>query len=468
MNDSQAQLAKFRKLLGGCSLSRDSAVYPAVLVFMRSYQGELEPEDREAIVSQIRTTFNITEADLKTDIAGRSNSKKSAIWDPYKIEEEAAQFAPAGIFKLYIDYTRNSEPPFLFHLFSCLTMTGATIGRRVWFDMAYFKIFPTMAIIIVGPSGLKKTTAGDIAVSILREMELIKVYAEKLTPEYLVVDMQDMAQGLIYAPEMIILLSKKKYMEGIVPLIGRLLDNPERMEVATISRKKTILTDVAISTLYCSIPDWIITGASEDIFTGGFFARHITLVQYDSCRVFPRPVLGNPKYREQVIIALANLYEFKGEMKMSEECDRVYDKWYREQKKKVYAEEHEIVRTYMQRKHVHVIKIAINYHLAMCRNLLLCAKCFELALKLLNWIEQFQPPLFRDLFKTAEGADQAFILKLVTTAKGVIEHTELIRKAEYKMNATRVGAIIKSLSEGKRVIDVHNKFYHLYILGEDL
>ncbi|KKL65400.1 hypothetical protein LCGC14_2155370, partial [marine sediment metagenome] len=276
MSDSHLQLEKFRKLLGGTSLSRDSPIYPAVLRFMRAFQGNLESEVREEIVDQIRITFNITEADLRADIAGKVKFKRSLIWDPHQVEKEGAQFAPAGIFKLYIDYTNSSEPPFLFHLFSCLTMTGATIGRRVWFDMAYFKIFPTMATIIVGPSGLKKTTAADIAIGILRDMELIKVYAEKLTPEYLIEDMKDMAQGLIYAPEMIVLLNKKKYMEGIVPLIGRLLDNPERIEVGTISRKKTILTDVAISTLYCSIPDWIITGASEDIFTGGFFARHVT------------------------------------------------------------------------------------------------------------------------------------------------------------------------------------------------
>lgn len=466
-SEAQSQLERFRKLLDGASLSKSSAIYPAVVRFLRYYQGKMEDEIRREIVYRVKETFHLSEDELIYDIAGKSPEGRLSSKDPAEIEKEGLKFVPSGLIKDYINYTLGVEGPLPYHLFSILTVMGATLGRRVLLDMDAFKIYPTMASVLVGESGLRKTTASDIAVNLLRDMELVKVYAEKLTPEFLVEEMKDFAQGLIYAPEMVILLNRKKYMEGTVELITRLLDNPDKWDTGTITRKKTMLTDVAISTLYCSTPSWLISGVSEDVFTGGFMARHILVVQHDSSRCFSKPTTGGPKLREKILIELASLYSTKGVMKMTSECDKFYDQWYRTLKDKLRNEEQEIVKTYMQRKHVHVIKVAMNYHLTLHKNLELCVQCFKLATQLLDWNEQFMPPLLRSLFKTAEGSDQAFILRLIQSSGGIIEHTELIRRAEYKMNANRVKALISSLCEGKRVSEVRNGFFHMYLLSEE-
>jgi len=382
-----------------------------------------------------------------------------------RLEIELDNLLPrSGFLRKYVDYTLHSEAPLAYHLFSALVGVGATVNRRIWFNMGYYRVFPNMGVIILGPSGIKKTSAANIMVGMLTELELTKIYSEKLTPEQLVEAMKDMAQGLIYAPEMAVFLGRQRYMEGIVPLITRFMDCPDVWASETVMRGKKVLRDVAISSLMCSTLDWFISNTSEDVVSGGFIARNIIVAQDSSPRLEPIPRPGNTLVRQALVNDLARIHSLEGELTLTPACAERYDSWYREQKSESNSAEHELLVTYYQRKPDHVKRVAMCLHLADCNNLLLDVHCFDRAILIMDWVERFIPPMLKRMFKTAVGHEQDLVLASIKSAGGVVEHSALVRRVQYRMNSKQMREIIQSLKEADMVEEVVDKLVHIYKL----
>jgi hypothetical protein len=390
--------------------------------------------------------------------------------DPWRDERDLDRLLPkTGFFRRYVDYTQRSEAPLAYHFFSALVGVAATINRRVWLEMGYYKVFPAMGVIILGPSGIKKTSSANIVVDLVQSLQVTNIYSEKLTPEALIEAMRgENATGLIYAPEMAVFLSKQKYMEGIVPLITRFMDCPDYWESGTIMRGKSALRNVAISSLMCSTVDWFISNTPEDMFGGGFIARNILVLQEHSPRVEPIPRPGDPSQREKLVHELAHIHTMAGEMYMSKECERRYNDWYGEQKEKNTHPEHEILATYYQRKPGHIQRIAMCLHLAEHQDLELCVSCFDRAVSILEWTEKFLPSMLRQMFKTQVGHDQEIILRTLRSVGGSIQHSKLVHKLQYRMNAAQIRGHISSLKEAGMVHEINGNLGHMYSLNMEV
>lgn len=191
----------------------------------------------------------------------------------------------------YVEYTRNTEPPTVFHFFAGAAAIGAALARNVFFDMGAYQIFPNLCIVIVAPSGrCRKTSACNVAMGLYRSVGG-HILADKVTPEALISAFQDRgsATGIIYAPELAVFLGRQKYNEGMVPLLTALFDCPKEWSSATIMRGESQLRNVALSFLVCSTMDWIQGAIPRDAFGGGFMSRLLFVVQNDTPRSFPHP-----------------------------------------------------------------------------------------------------------------------------------------------------------------------------------
>lgn len=469
---AREQLETFKRALTGQSMDRSTPIFQAAVNFIRVCPVEVTITERAELQQLICSVFNISPKELMEEMAATPASASASIVTEdeddelsRKHERELWALLPKnGFFRKYAEYTSNSESPLAYHFYCSLVGVGAMVNRQVCLDMGYFKIYPVLGVIILGPSGIKKTTGADIITNMLRKTELVKIYSEKLTPEALIDSMGECAQGLIYAPEMASFLSKARYMDGMIPLLTRLMDCPDKWESGTIMRGKHELKDVAISSLMCSTIDWFISNTPEDTFGGGFVARNILVVQNHTHRVQPIPRPGNPALAEQLIQDLVRMAMPKGEMTFTKEGLSEYEKWYKWHKRNARNPEHDLLATYYQRKPSHALRVAICLHMAECNDLYLCSDCFNRAVALLDWTEKFLPSMFKQMFRTSNGADQEFILRYVAGAGGSIDHSTLIRKVQYKFNAPQVKAIVASLKEAGQIGEIKNTAMHVYTL----
>lgn len=456
------QLERFKFLLKQGPYDKDDPLFKRAMEWIRAFPGEITDGVREEVRGLIRDAFLLSDEELRRAALGEMQAPGASTTDARKLEAELLSLIPkGGFYDRYVTYTSRSEAPLAYHLFSALVGIGATVNRRVWFDMGYYRLFPNLCVIILGPSGIKKTSAANIMVSMLSELEIIKIYSEKLTPEQLIEAMKDMAQGLIYAPEMAVFLGRQRYMEGIVPLITRFMDCPDVWSSETIMRGKKTLRDIAVSSLMCSTLDWFITNTSEDVVSGGFIARNIIVAQEASPRLEPIPKPGDRQVRQNLMSELARVHEMAGELTMHPRVLATYDAWYRDQKALTNVQ-HELMETYYQRKPDHVKRVAICLHLADHFTLELCPDCFDRALAILDWIEGFLPAIIKRLFKTGMGQDQDLVLASIRTAGGIVDHSMLLRRLQYKGDARWLKNILDSLKEADQVEEVVDKLMHVW------
>jgi len=349
----------------------------------------------------------------------------------------------------YVNWTRNTEPPTVFHFFVAATVIGAALGRNVYFDKGAYMVFPNLCVVIVAPTGrCRKTSACNIGTSLYAKIGGT-LLADKATPEAMceALKTQANATGLIYAPELAVFLGKQKYQEGMVPLLTALFDCPKEWTSKTIGRGETTLTNVALSSLMCSTIDWLQTGIPRDAFGGGFMSRFLFVVQENTSRVFPLPPALDAERRKDLISRLAKFKNLKGPMVFTDVAREWYIAWYKTrpsmQGEKQYA-------GYYERKPDHLIRIAII--LVVSRGdgkMELTDVDLMQAEKILHWMEIWLPSTFEEMTASASGEDQTRILRQLKMHGGSMEHSTLLRRNSSKMNAESFKRAIGTLREAK-------------------
>lgn len=480
------QLALFEGVMKGKKLVKEGELYHSILNFIRTlHAGSVPDEKKIELRTLVCESFDLTQDELMEKIYGaRENSNgtgsqvgntfKRSGYDPELVEKELnALLPPSGFFRDYVEYTSRAEAPLPYHFFSSVIGVAAVLNRRVWVEMGYFNFYPATGVIILGPSGLRKTSAADIIVKMLQELQITPIYSEKLTPEALIDSMKgENATGLIYAPEMAVFLNRQKYNEGLVQLITRFMDCPEEWASGTIMRGKTPLRNIAISVLMCSTPDWFVTNIPEDTFGGGFVARNLLVVQESTSRCEPIPRPGDPTLKERLMMQLAWFHTFMGKIGIAghsgqPKCTCKFCKWYRDHLIKTQHPEHELLGTYYQRKQGHVVRLAICLHIGTHYEYdvhTICEECFERAAHILDWNEKFLPNLFRQLFKSQSGQDQELVLRTLRANGGTITHSGLVRKLQYKYAASQIRNIVSSLKEAGQLREETGIMGHIYVL----
>jgi hypothetical protein len=123
--------------------------------------------------------------------------------------------------------------------------------------------------------------------------------------------------------------------------------------------------------------------------------------------------------------------------------------------------EHEMLATDHNRKPDHLKRVAINLHFAEHKTLQLCSDCFDRALNLLNWTEQFLPDLLQQMFKSSIGEMNEQVLRIIN-AFSPIPHSDLVRKVSGKMSAQELRNVVQSLKEANLVVERIDNVGHYY------
>jgi hypothetical protein len=485
MSNIKEQASKFIQFLSGSTFPMDSPVFAKAMEFIyivREHPAEFTTREIEALRTSIQKCFQLSDDDLEIALAGSASdppSSGSSLPSSYSehTENELWSLIPkTGYLRNYCEYTRMHEGPLAYHVFCALAGVSAVANNRVYYDMTYYKVYPALSIILLGPSGIKKSTSCYVIVDMLQEWEYCETYSEKITPEAFAEAMAVNPVGLIFASELSAMLGKQKYLEGFVPLLTRLLDH-RTFPMETKSGGKLTIINPAPTFVGCSTPDWYIKNTPEDTFGGGFVARQLTVYQEDSPRIQSSPgrdTEGNRVIdplsdvrRKSIQQTLGGILSVSGEMSFTHEAFKLYDSWYHRHKEYSKRSELGLMTTYYQRKHDHAKRVAMCLHLAEHTDMQICASCWTLAVELLDWTEKFLPLVYKDMFKSGSGQDADLVIKIIRSHNGVIDHSKLVRSVQYKMDASRLKQVLNSLKEGRLIEEKISKLQHCYMLLGD-
>ena len=224
----EEQVDKVIALLQGKKIEQSSPIFEQALKWLEFFPQQVDVRRRQALLKSITESFTITEKEVYAKI---TKTELSTLASPTHPEEAVRRLIPRGSFlEWYVDYTLGTESPITFHIFSGLVTLGAALGRRVYKNKGgFFKIYPNLSAILIGPTGkVMKTSAVDIAMNLIEEAVLCPVMADAITPESIVDALVSSGHHFVYAPEFSVFFGKQKYNEGLTTLMLRLLDCPNR------------------------------------------------------------------------------------------------------------------------------------------------------------------------------------------------------------------------------------------------
>lgn len=408
----------------------------------------------EELYARIAKAFKLEVEDLKRQT------------NPKVIVEDFETLLPRhGFLRDYVEYTRSTEPPTVFHFFVGATILGATLRRHVHLPRGDKNIYPNLCIILVAPSGkCRKTTACELGVSIFRDGGG-EVFADKVTPESLVdVDPDHTSvTGLIYSGELKQFLGSQKYMEGMIPLLTRLFDCPDIWQVKTIGRGTITLNNIAMSMLAASTMDWM-KMLPGDTFGGGFMSRFLLIVQEDSPRRFPLPERLPDSLRIRLLNRLRDLTLLRAKFSMTPNTRAWYVDWYNALMDGRNAEK--MFSGYYERKPTHLLRLAMLLSISEDDSTVLEMKHMSHAVKILDWVEKLLPAAFDELNSTAIGEDQQRMLSQLRRKGGTINKSDWMRMNGGRMDSRRFNEYVNTLRISKLVdFDQTSGSYYLTTEG---
>jgi hypothetical protein len=90
----------------------------------------------------------------------------------------------------YLTYVRETEPPYIFHRWSCISSIGALLGRSFYLPFGHFRVFPNLYIMFIGDAASRKSTAIKINKELIRRTDYDLFSADKTSKEKFLLDLE--------------------------------------------------------------------------------------------------------------------------------------------------------------------------------------------------------------------------------------------------------------------------------------
>ena len=440
------------KALEGRKYRADTPIYRKAIEWVKCFPSTVDVQVRLQLIKAIREAFEVSESEIYAAVEGIElspppiSTAKSATSSEQKLE---ALLPKGGWFEWYTAYTRETESPLSYHLFSSLCVLSAAIGRRVVLDMGFFRVYPNMAVVLVGPTGLvKKTSAVEIAKKIIEDKVLCPILAEQLNASVIISALAKRGgTQLLYIPEVANTFTKEQFNSGLVTRLLRLLDCPDRYEAETQIRGIEVVENVALTVLGGTTPDQITDSMPKEVIQSGFLNRFIWVVEQDTERCCPKPRKGPNEAKILMVVERMKALTGTIVFKESGPAWDFYTHWY-EARKDVTRKSTELslVRA-TQRYDTHLLKLAILINLVEYDSFELKLGSLELASKLIDYVDMRMGHMVKFIEKSPMKQDTDRIVDMLKRMGGIADHSSILRRLSGKFTSTQFKSHINTLAE---------------------
>jgi len=350
-------------------------------------------------------------------------------------------------------------------------MIACALGRRVWIDRGYYKLYPNLYVVLVGKSAkVRKTTAIKLGYDVLRaSIDDLCVVSQKVTPEALIqifreeAERRGVANGVIVSTEFGVFLSASGRGADLIQLLTDWYDCPEVFVYHTVGRGEEKLEKVCCNLIAGTTPDWMKEGMPQTAIGGGFTSRIVFVYQAKPEKLVPFPVLTKEQIelREKLIHDLRVIGELNGEFKLSEDAREWYEEWYTT----VFREECSEVELdgYYGRKHDTLLKVSMCVSASRSDEMVIEEGDLRVALKALNAVERYLPQTLKMIEMKEEGKEVEKVMRAIGRREEV-DYSTLLRSVSYCMNAKKLQECLQVLIESGLVeefIKVGKRWYRL-------
>lgn len=198
-------------------------------------------------------------------------------------------------FREWLELWPTIESPETYQLFAGMSAMGAALGRRLWFDNDVFRVYPMLNLLLIGPSGIGKSTVMTYLAGALFKalpFDHRPTIISSGTKEKIHLDLSATPKAVVMASELANFFNKSKYMEGTIPYFTQLLDYEDQVELRTKGSGIVVITNPSVTVMGASTVEWLQDQLPDSAGTGGFLARFLIIAEEYKGKRVPLPGLA--------------------------------------------------------------------------------------------------------------------------------------------------------------------------------
>ena len=356
--------------------------------------------------------------------------------------------------KGYEEYTDGTESPKMFHLWVGLGTIAAAAQRKIYMDTGFYQVHTNMYIILVAPPGRsRKSTALRLGKGLLKRVSDFGQQAHfstqassvaALVKQFLEINNKDHQSLTAFSSELGSLLGVKSV--EMTDFLVDIYDCEPDWDKQTVSRGLEKIGAPWFTLLAGTTPQWMGDNLSKTAVEGGFVSRSIFIFNDTRMRVaFPDMTSEQRKIQKDLAHDLAEIAQKKGVFTFSPDARKFYEEWYEDPKRSDETKDYR-VSGYYERKHTHVLKVAMALSLAQNDSLVLQVADIQTALDLLKMIEPGMQRAFSGVGKNIFSTDIDRIKELVIGAKR-IPYKQILSANIHSVTKREIDDILSSLED---------------------
>ena len=372
-----------------------------------------------------------------------------------------------------MEFTRETESPDAYHFWTAAAIISAATKRQVFFQMNQFQIYPNLYVILVGPSGARKSIASGIGIDLAVTAGLRK-FSDKITGAALIKDLSNATEKriegdtksskiqlcspiIIYSSELGVFMGPDAYGSGVIADLTDLYDCPSKWEKKTISRDSETIIAPYVTMLAATTPQTLKDCIPTSAVGQGFTSRILFIWAGGRRKRVPIPPWGveYESLKSLLIKDLASIGNLRGEFKFTPGGFEAYKKYYLSAPEPEDEFEDERLRGYASRKSIHLLKLAMVLSTADRDDLTITEKEISGGLDALRWMESGLPSVFAGHGSAATSQDVVRVFNQILRSRGsIISQQELTKRNYSHLSSTELSMVIETLKQGGAITEV--------------
>ncbi len=337
----------------------------------------------------------------------------------------------------YHIYSSGNEAPDAFHSWAAYAVLSTCCGPNLWKDMGTIgNIQPNLYIMFVGPPGIKKSTAKDIARRLVGKIHtpkhplpiapassskeaFIKFMSEEKSPCQMSFAWQDKlrkyTKASIYSDEFVNLVQVGGDPLGWVQILTEIYNPQPTFDAATISRGSVNLPYPYITLLGCMTPELTRSLINENALSGGFSRRTIYIFANRNSKPVPEPIITPDQIEAEksLIEHGRRIQALTGRFEFSNSGKKLYNTWYAQNFEELENATSAAQQNFLQSKSVQVIKVAMLSRLALSDQLILDEEEVHLAIALVTESQKHIDTIFSGVGRNPHAATMSGIQQFI-------------------------------------------------------
>jgi hypothetical protein len=358
-----------------------------------------------------------------------------------------------------MEYTKESEPSYQYRLWTGISTIAAALQRKtslIWGPDLTF--YPNMYIVLVGPSGARKSTAMRPAIPMLRELG-VKVASDAITSEALIREVSESSDTIlgidglpyyhcsltVFSEELTVFLGYNNL--SLMANLCDWYDCKEKWVYKTKHQGTDTMTGVWINLLGATTPDLLQSTLPRDAIGGGLTARMILIYEQRKGKSNPYPGITevDKSLRADLVADLERINALTGEFKVTSKFLDLWVPWYNRQDDNPPFEDDRFA-GYIDRRPAHLLKLSMILSASRSSELVIEGSDFNRARSILTEAEIKMKYAFTGIGKSKTADILVRVIQYLSIMKEVTK-AELMQRFYYDADVRVMDAIIITLQQ---------------------